>query len=214
MEYHRHLPHQVPDGYPIFLTWNLKGAIPRKVAEQLRRQRDCLRRQAPRGGESPRERRIREGKLIFAAADGYLDRATTGPLHLKEPPCAIIVERAIMFGAIERYELLAWCVMANHAHVLLTPMWKLNRITQGIKGFTAREINKLQNKVGRTFWQDESYDHWVRDEEELQRVVLYIEANPVKAQLCRSPADWQYSSARLRANWQIGEPYRTLAFPG
>jgi hypothetical protein len=40
------------------------------------------------------------------------------------------------------------------------------------QGFHGAEINKLQNKVGRTFWQDESYDHWVRDSEELMRIVL------------------------------------------
>jgi hypothetical protein len=76
------------------------------------------------------------------------------------------------------------------------------------------EINKLQHRVGRTFWQDESYDHWVRDEEELQRIVLYIEQNPVKAGLCRTPADWRWSSARFRANWSPGEPFRRSAFPG
>ena len=98
--------------------------------------------------------------------------------------------------------LLAWCVMPNHVHVLLTPLWKPYKITQGIKGFTAHDINKLQHQIGRTFWQDESYDHWVRDEEELQRIVLYIEQNPVKAGLCRTPADWPWSSARFE---QIGK---------
>jgi hypothetical protein len=56
-------------------------------------------------------------------------------------------------------------------------------------------------------WQDESYDHWARDEEEMIRIIHYIENNPVKAGLCLKPSDWHWSSARLRAYWQIGEPY-------
>lgn len=30
---------------------------------------------------------------------------------------------------------------------------------------------------GTAFWQDESYDHWVRDQRELNRIVRYIECN-------------------------------------
>jgi REP element-mobilizing transposase RayT len=212
--YRRHLPHMAPVGSPVFLTWNLKGAIPRHVAERLRRQRDELRRQVPRGGESPRERRIREGKLLFAAADEFLDGCSTGPLFLKEPGHAAIVQTALVFGVDERYDLLAWCVMPNHVHVLVTPQWELQRITQGIKGYTSRQINALIRRRGRPLWQDESYDHWARDADELDRIVAYIEYNPVKAGLCSSPAAWPWSSARFRNGWPVGEPYRKSAFPG
>ena len=94
---------------------------------------------------------MREGKLVFAQADAYLDQREGGPLHLRDPACAKIVEDAILFGVVERYDLFAWCVMANHVHVLLTPLWKLSRVTQGTKGYTAHEINHLQNQVGRVF---------------------------------------------------------------
>jgi REP element-mobilizing transposase RayT len=204
-EYERHLPHQVPEGVPIFLTWNLKGAMPRDVHVRLQREREQLERQPPRAGESPRDRALRHGKLIFAKSDEFLDRAEAGPLHLKDPAAAKIVEEAILFGTQERHALLAWCVMANHVHVLLTPLWPLAKVTQGLKGFTAHEINRLQNEVGRTFWVDESYDHWARDEEELLRIIVYIENNPVKAGLCEKPEDWQWSSARFRQWWPRGE---------
>ena len=208
MEYRRHLPHQVPEGVPIFLTWNLKGAIPRGVAERLRRERERLERQPTRPGESQRDRALREGKLLFAQADDYLDHREGGPLHLRDPACAKIVEDAILFGVGERYDLFAWCVMANHAHVLLTPLWNLPKATQGIKGYTGHKINHLQNEAGRTFWQDESYDHWVRDEEELLRIIHYIEQNPVKAGLCQNSGDWLWSSARRRAAWPVGQPFQ------
>lgn len=207
--YQRHLPHQIPEKTPIFLTWNLKGALPQDVADDLRALDEQALRQPKRAEESTAQRRERLAKQRFARRDAYLDSRKNGPTHLKDPAAAKIVEDAIMFGVPDRYELFAWCVMANHAHVLLTPRWELEDLSKGIKGFTARQINKLQNAVGRPFWQDESYDHWSRDEEELMRIIAYIENNPVKAGLCQKPEDWPWSSARFRGRWKYGHVWKS-----
>jgi putative DNA methylase len=71
----------------------------------------------------------------------------------------------------------------------------LRRITQSLKGYTAREANRLLQRTGLTFWQDESYDHWARDESEIERIALYIESDPVRAGLTASPEQWRWSSA-------------------
>jgi type I restriction enzyme R subunit len=208
LSYHRHLPHQVPEGFPIFLTWNLKGALPREVIDMLRRERRRLEREPPRPSEPTKDRQMRHDKLIFAMADRFLDRNDEGPTYLKDPTAAKIVEDSILFGVPERYDLFAWCVMANHVHVLLTSHWELEKITQGIKGYTAHQINAAQDQRGRVFWQDECYDHWARDEEEMLRIIYYIENNPVAAGLCVRPEDWPWSSARRRTTWPPGEPFR------
>jgi REP element-mobilizing transposase RayT len=205
--YQRHLPHQIPEGFPIFLTWNLKDALPKEVLEMVARERERLLREPRRSGESHSERNLRIDKIVFAIADRVLDMATDYPLHLKDPAAAKIVEGSILFGVPERYDLFAWCVMANHVHVLLTPQWELEDVTKGIKGFTAHEINGVQSARGRVFWQDESYDHWARDEAELLRIIEYIENNPVAAGLCTKQADWPFSSARLRPEWPRGTAY-------
>ena len=66
---------------------------------------------------------------------------------------------------------------------------------QSLKGFTAREANRILNRTGRKFWQAESYDHWVRDDTELERIAAYIENNPVKAGLVDCPGEFRWSSA-------------------
>jgi hypothetical protein len=146
--YARHLPHQVPAGFPIFLTWNLKGAMPPAAIEKLRQRRLRLEKQKPRPGETISERRIRENKIIFAVADRFLYQAVDGPTHLKDPRAARCVEDSIIFGSGSRYDLFAWCVMSNHVHVLLTPRWKLRDVTKGIKGYTTHQINRLQDARG------------------------------------------------------------------
>jgi putative transposase len=206
--YERHLPHQVPEGFPIFLTWNLKGALPQEVMETVRHEQNRLLQEPRRAAESERDRKVRHGKLVFALWDRYLDNTNKGPMHLKDPAAARVVEDSILFGVRERYDLFAWCVMANHVHVLLTPKWPLEDITQGVKGYTAYEINGLQKQRGRVFWQDESYDHWARDEEEVHRIIYYIENNPVAAGLCACPEEWLWSSVRRRAKWPVGQAFQ------
>jgi hypothetical protein len=90
---------------------------------ELKGKREHLERQPPRPRETSAARSIRENKVIFAAADQHLDQAVLGPTHLKDPKAAKIVEDAILFGAGERYDLFAWCVMSNHVHLLLTPKY-------------------------------------------------------------------------------------------
>ena len=63
---------------------------------------------------------------------------------------------------------------------------------QSIKRFSARQANKILNRTG-SFWQAESYDHVVRDENEYYRVVKYISNNPVKAGLIEKCEDWKFN---------------------
>jgi REP element-mobilizing transposase RayT len=63
---------------------------------------------------------------------------------------------------------------------------------KSIKGFSAREINKLLNRKG-SIWQSESFDHIVRDEDELYRIINYVIMNPVKAGLVENWRDWNFT---------------------
>lgn len=67
---------------------------------------------------------------------------------------------------------------------------------QSLKRFTGLEGNRILGVTGQPFWQDESYDRFVRDEREFERIVRYIENNPVSAGLAASPEEFPWSSAR------------------
>jgi hypothetical protein len=43
----------------------------------------------------------------------------------------------------------------------------------------------------------ESHDHWVRNQSEFEKIRAYIENNPVKAGLVRSPEEFPWSSASV-----------------
>jgi REP element-mobilizing transposase RayT len=129
--------------------------------------------------------------------DRHLDAACSGPVYLGQEGIAQIVQVSIRYGAqqLKYYDLHAYVIMANHVHMLVLPRVSPSRFLQTLKGYTAREANRLLVRTGQPFWQAESYDRWVRDEEQGKRIKAYIENNPVKAGLVLRPEDYRWSSA-------------------
>ena len=129
--------------------------------------------------------------------DLLLAEARTGPVHLLRPEIARQVADAIRYHAhtLGHYHLHSYVVMPNHVHMLVTPSVPASVLTNSLKRFTAREANRKLGLTGKPFWQDESYDHLVRDEAEFQRIARYIEWNPLKGGLVAAPEEFPWSSA-------------------
>jgi REP element-mobilizing transposase RayT len=129
--------------------------------------------------------------------DRTLDKATKGPLWLKDARVARCVAEAFQYGEREArlHDLFAFAVVANHVHILIQPKAALSKITKAIKGFTSRQANRILERTGQPFWQDESFDYWIRNKDELNRTIRYIERNPVSAGLAQHVEDYPWSSA-------------------
>src|SRR5262249_41655727 len=146
MFYQRRLPHLQVQGRPNFITWRLHGSLP-------------INRVFPTDDNA--------GKA-FVAMDRILDREITGPAHLRRPEIAELVVDAFRYGQehLGQYQLHAFVVMPNHVHILITPSVEIAKITHTLKRFTARDANRVLGLTAKPFWQDESYDHLVRNERE------------------------------------------------
>ncbi len=124
------------------------------------------------------------------------------PLWLADSRVADIVAGSLRFWDNKRYKLFAYSIMPNHVHAVLSSLaseegyYSLAKILYTIKRFTATRANLALCRSG-TFWQHESYDHVVRDESELLRVVKYVVNNPVKAGLVSQPDQWPWSYWKL-----------------
>jgi putative DNA methylase len=118
-------------------------------------------------------------------------------MFLKNPEVAATVINTFLMAANEwdLCELFAWVVMSNHVHLLLQPHEPLSEITRAIKKTSATGANRILGRSGLPFWQDESFDHWVRDGKQFDRIVRYIESNPVRAGVVESPEHFPWSSA-------------------
>jgi REP element-mobilizing transposase RayT len=143
---------------------------------------------------------IPEGTIPFLtwrlAGSIPLSDTHSGPFWLQDPRIASLVASALRFGDAERslYDLYAWVILPNHVHAIFQPRAPLPRIMRWLKGRTGRRANHMLGRAGSPFWQDESFDHWIRTREELRELIRYVEFNPVTAGLVEQP-DWPWSSA-------------------
>jgi len=146
----------------------------------------------------------------------------SGECHLRDPRIAKIAEDAMFHFYNEHYELLAWCVMPNHVHVLVhiwqMPLWKIIQNWKIHVVIEMRRLHLLERRAPprhekqsssnlprrcsalQPFWQREYWDTFIRDEEQERKAVRYIEGNPVKAKLCRMDKKWPFSSASFGMN--------------
>ncbi len=53
-------------------------------------------------------------------------------------------------------------------------------IVQNYKSITSRKINKQLNTPGSTIWHRNYYEHIIRDEEDYNRILQYIQENPLR----------------------------------
>lgn len=129
--------------------------------------------------------------------DRLLDQTRAGAFYLRQPALADMVVEAIHFGAavLEHYALHAYVVMPNHVQLLVTPEVALCKLTKSLKGITAKRANVALAQTGRPFWQEESYDHVVRQSGEFEGIRHYIEENPVRAALVTAAIQYRWSSA-------------------
>ncbi len=183
------LPHWESDAACYFVTFRLADSLPQSVLQGFLSERQAIVTTAAQlGRELSRDERRKLAVLFSVRIERYL-HAGRGQCLLKRDDCAAIVDRALHHFDGKRYRLHAWCVMPNHVHAVMKmfPGQRLASVLHSWKSFTAHEINKALGRHG-AVWAREYFDHLVRDEAELERVVRYVLNNPVKAGL----ADWRW----------------------
>lgn len=214
----RHLPHYDLRGSTYFVTACLAGSIPARGLINLRTQAKELARRPCPAGVSPDAWRSKSQSEAFELSEDWLDGRPAAQ-WLKDRRLAAIVRDELLQHAGDAYELHAYVVMPSHFHCVFTPRsgWGGGRnsleerrvsprsaILRLIKGRSAQACNRVLRRTG-AFWQSESYDRVVRDEEEFGQFVKYVEFNPVKAGLCKRPEEWEFSSARSRTGFSLSE---------
>ena len=196
----KYLPH-IENQSLQFITFRLYDSLPQSVIEQLKAFRETsdtgtqvshLRSATDEAaGEAPAYHQ--QNRQILALLDKYED-AGYGQCFLKDERIAKIVQDALLHFHGERYELIEWCIMPNHVHVLIKvePGVSLSTILHSWRTFTAHEANKVLGRTGQ-FWMHEYFDRYIRDTGHFNKTVNYIRNNPVKAGLATEPGQWPWS---------------------
>ncbi len=204
--YKRRLPHIQPVGGTFFITMRLANSLPAYLVNELTADHQIQLRRIHKEFEEKSKKEPEKDwqkmkNLALSAAkedyhwlfDHHLDIGTYGPMWLEQREIADLVVESIHFLQNKGiYDLFAYCIMRNHVHLVIGNTTQvLHQTLKSLKQFTGYRGNKILGRSG-NFWQKESYDHWVRNDNALQRVINFSYYNPDKANLISNGEEWKY----------------------
>ncbi len=183
------LPHWRIPGATYAVTFRLIDSIPASAWEDYCQRKETLARRLDQTLSKSGSRPSIDAAMAIRAEMAVLQDSLIEPVlneshgecWLKRPEIAGLVLEAIKHFDGERYTLHAWSVMPNHVHAVLRPHdgQEREKILHSWKSFTAKKANEMLGKTG-GFWQEEYYDHVVRDGEDFRNQVRYVLENPRK----------------------------------
>ncbi len=204
-KHHTYLPHWTREVGIYAVTFRLDDSLPVTSINEYLKDKEIIQSKIDllikdKGGKNEEAQlknlRKEQADLYNKTIESKLHQGHGKCLFYAEP-LAKIVSDAIHFFDDDRFELLAWCVMPNHVHLVLKPIngHLLKEILHSIKSFTAKEINKATGKTG-VVWKKEYYDHLIRDGEDLINQISYTLNNP------SSLDHWQWVGSKWGADWE------------
>ncbi len=185
-----YLPHWTREGAIYAVTFRLADSLPQSVVKSWQFEREDIIKTAEKMNRPLSEVEMRRlDKLYSQRVERYLDAGAGECWMQKREDVAENVAESLMHFDAARYALFAWCVMPNHVHAVVQPNapFDLSQILHSWKSFSATQANRLLDRTGH-FWQQESYDHMVRDEKDFHEQAGYVLANPKRAGL----KDWKW----------------------
>jgi len=208
--YRRNLPHIHPRGGVFFITFLLAGTIPVSILKQFKEEKEqkIIILNKKFSGKRLDQEKYNIEKRYFSKFDSFINKNSTGPYWLKEERIAQIVAAKMHSFDGVRYKLIANTIMSNHVNLLINTIG-VNESTESnisgktkdypvadtmrlLKGNTSRMCNLELGRNG-AFWNHESYDHYVREEDEMNRIINYILNNPVKSGLVNDWKEWKFN---------------------
>lgn len=198
--YKRYLPHIQPVDAIFFITYNLDLKISDKFYKELLNRKKQFRKSIKDSNKKEIiQRKYNFNKKQFDFTDNFIGKYKNSPQWLFDSRIATIVKDSLFYRDNEHYNLLCYCIMPNHVHILIKPLQKSNGkpyslayIMKNHKSFTAVQSNKILQRNG-IFWQRGYYDHYARNKKEFDNIIGYILNNPVKAGLVKDYQDWKFS---------------------
>jgi len=100
-----------------------------------------------------------------------------------------------------RYILANFCIMPTHFHLLIKPKCgtNLSSIMNWIKTNSAKMWNGIHGSTDHV-WGHRYYERAVKDQQEFENIMNYIDQNPVKAGLSSTPEEWKACGAYYKVH--------------
>jgi len=176
------LPHWQQTGACYFITWRLADSIPKEKLDSYYHDKKIwlLKNPEPWSPEIEAEYH----SLFSTKLDQWMDNGF-GSCILARPNIASTVKDTLLFYEGTRTTALSFVIMPNHVHYAfsLNSEYRLEKIIQSWKGYSAQQINSIRATSGTNLWQKDYFDRIIRNRKHFENCVRYIRRNPEKANL-------------------------------
>jgi putative transposase len=184
------LPHwQVEDGR-YFVTIHLHGALPNFARDKIREISTALQCTDRENDDS-----LKLSRRIFVAMERWLDQSLDAS-HFERPELCEMVAEAIEVRCQRRiWDMFSYVIMPSHLHLFfeLDNQLSLKHELQAFKRWTGHQACRMFDDLAeKQFWQTEWFDHWSRSDEGDEKIIRYIQNNPVKAKLASRVGEYSY----------------------
>jgi REP element-mobilizing transposase RayT len=175
LEWRRRLPHVTQPDAIYFVTFRVADSIPAVRLAQWKREVDAWK--AANYPPLTEDQEERYANLGYRRIERWLDQGE-GSCPLADAAAAGEIQRCLRHCDRSEYRLGDFVVMPNHVHVLVQMLdgRKLRSIVDTWQDVTTHKINRLLSRHG-TLWQDDWFDHIVRDVAALARIREYVQKN-------------------------------------
>jgi putative transposase len=127
----------------------------------------------------------------------------TSPAHVE-----LVCEQIQRTCREEDFAGIAYCFMPDHLHLLVEGQREdadLKRFIRNAKQYSGFHFKQ---QTGRRLWQRYGYEHVLREEEDTMKIAYYIIANPVRAGMVSSPADYPHWGSLVYSREELLEYIR------
>jgi putative transposase len=142
-------------------------------------------------------------RINFKGATYHITTRCNDKEELIKDECDFEKYRLILKRSKEKFGYLLhnYVIMNSHSHLImrLELTLDISKIMHAINRQYARWYNEHYKRRGH-FWEDRFYAELIKDDFQLLAVIRYLDLNPVRAGLCKTPREWKYSGARFYLN--------------
>jgi REP element-mobilizing transposase RayT len=143
-----------------------------------------------------RELRAIDPEAIYHAAPVGSNK---NPIIFDDRDAEWLLEDVAKTAERYRWDVLAWCVMSTHYHLVLRmPNGGFSEGFQQINGNHSRRTNRRWDRKAHLF-QNRPFALEVKTQAHLVSAILYVLRNPIEAGICKHASHWPHSSYRATA---------------
>jgi putative transposase len=138
---------------------------------------------------------MRRARQLLDGAEYHVTARVNRSEMLLMPEETKLLMLAVIERAKKRYrfQIKNFCILNNHIHLLIKPdkNESLSRIMQWILSVFAMTWNR-RHKLWGHVWGERFFSRIILGIVDFLRVFIYIDENPVQAQLVNHPCEWQF----------------------